>query len=560
MADAAKTQWCEPCGRVGENQQAHSWCSDCSEPLCGECLKFHPKGKSTANHKTIPILKAEKLAVLNIPDTCHIHEEQKLSLFCIQHDQICCAFCLRESHSTCKDVKSIEQASKGVKMGTAIDDVQHRISEFSFMIGKILDVYKNNLSSISDQKDKYKDKIKNIRKEFNTYLDEIEQVIDSKTDPCDKECISEIEKKIKDLTTRKNKLESRQTAIETLTEHASETKIFAAVKTIDLILIEEEVFLSKMQEKLTTYALLSSPCDLMEKIKPILATLSEIRIEQIKTTVQNPLNVQQVQAYKMQQKRPSLMSKISCSQMKMTRIGRACFTIDNHIVFCGNQILLYDITNSSVQSVRESNVLGYTSTNITSDMKNNVYASFAPVFIKTIDMKNLKEGTLIHNSKDGVSDCHNFTCLKAKNDLIYSNYNQDIVSFNEKRSVMKVLKTKVNPAFMCVSKDGGIFISEKNTIKHITESGSYDNIPTKMESGDNITGIDVNEQGQLYACICGNEVGSIVRINTTTGYREPVLENLVTPCDIAFHPDPTKNMFLVMTDHGKECSVYQFAT
>lgn len=238
----ANIQWCEPCGRVGENQQAHSWCSDCSEPICGECLKFHQRGKTTANHKTIPILKAEKLgsAVLNIPETCHIHEDQSLSFFCVHHDQICCAFCLRESHNTCKDVKSVENASKGVKMGTAIDDLQRRILESSLMIGKILDVYKNNLNSISDQKAEYKGKIRNFRKELNKFLDELEQEIDkiTKFDACDKECRAKIEKNKKDLTTRKNKFESRQSAIETLTEHASETRIFAAIKTIDLLQIE----------------------------------------------------------------------------------------------------------------------------------------------------------------------------------------------------------------------------------------------------------------------------------------------------------------------------------
>lgn len=77
------------------------------------------------------------------------------------------------------------------------------------MIGKILDEYKNNLSSLSGQTDEYKGKIKIFRKELNTYLDALEQEIDTKIDACDKECTSEVEKKIKVLTTRKEKSESR---------------------------------------------------------------------------------------------------------------------------------------------------------------------------------------------------------------------------------------------------------------------------------------------------------------------------------------------------------------
>lgn len=49
--------------------------------------------------------------------------------------------------------------------------------------------------------------------------------------------------------------------------------------------------------------------------------------------------------------------------------------------------------------------------------------------------------------------------------------------------------------------------------------------------------------------------GAVEQINTTTGYREPVLENLFKPRNIAFHP--TKNMFLVITEYGQKCLVYQ---
>lgn len=553
MAGASNIQWCEPCGREGENQQAHSWCSDCSEPLCGECLKFHRKGKTTANHKTIPILQAEKLgsSVLNIPDICHIHDDQKLSLFCVQHDTICCAFCLRESHNTCKDVKSIEKASKGVKMGTAIDDVQHRISECSFMISKILDEYKNNLSSLSDQKDEYKGKITNFRKELNLFLDTLEQEIDTKFDAFDMECTSEIEKKIKDLTTIKKKSESRQTDIETLKEHASETKLFAAIKTIDLLQCEEEQFLSKFQEGLVAYKLRFPLVNFIEKIKPILATLSEIQIERIKTTVQNPKKVQQVRVYKMQQGNPSFLQKISCSTLRMTSFHAACFTTDNRIVFTGTPICVYDMSSSGVETI-PSRLMAI---DITCDSKNNIYGAFGPISINKIDIENMElEASCEINIKRKQNDSR-YTCIGANDDILYSNYNDKIILFNPRGTIVKSLETRLKPSFMCVDYSGGIFISDRISIIYITESGSHNQIPVKMKTGDDITGLGIDKQGQLYACISNNMKGSVVRINTTTGYEEPILENLVFPRDITFHP--TKNMFLIITDKGDECSVYE---
>ncbi|CAC5401356.1 unnamed protein product [Mytilus coruscus] len=551
MAGASNIKWCEPCSRDGENQPADSWCSDCNEPLCVECAKFHRKGKITANHKTIPILEAEKLdsTILDISESCHIHDDQTLSFFCVQHDTICCAFCLRESHNACKNVQSIENASKGVKMGTAIDDLQRRISDFSLIVGRIVEIYRKNLNSISEKKKELKETFRNVQKDLNTYLDDLERVIDNNLNDCDKECKDEIEKNIKDLTTRKSRSDSWQTAIEMLTEHASETRIFAAVKTIDNLQVKEETFLSKMQENLTAFELRSPPCDFMEKIKPILITLSEVKIEKIKITVQLPINVQQVQAYKFQQEKALLVQKISCSLLKMPTLSKNCFTVDDRIVCSGQPIHVYDMTRSSVKTVKVS----FISTDVTCDLKNNIYASFPSVGISHIDTMKSREGFRRMNkimSKSG-----EYQWVKLHNDLIYSNTSEGIVLLNKEGTVVKTVICTITPTFVCLEKCGGIYISNGKSIIHITESGEHNEIPTNLKTEYTITGMDVDRQRQLYACICNDEEGSVVRINTTTGYKEPILGDLVTPSYIAFHP--TKNMFLVTTDYGKECSVYQ---
>ncbi|XP_052065133.1 uncharacterized protein LOC127704933 [Mytilus californianus] len=433
-------------------------------------------------------------------------------------------------------------------MGTAIDDLQHRMSEFSLMIGKILNVYENNLSSISDQRDEYKEKIRNVRKELNTYLDELEQEIDTKFDTCNEECKGEIKKHIKDLTARKNKSESWQTAIETLTEHTSETRIFAAIKTIDLLQVEEEMFLSKFQEGLVEYNLRSSPFEFIEKIKPILATLSKLKVEKIKTTVQHPLNVQQVHAYKVQQGKHQLLQNIRCSQLEMKVLNKASFTMNNQIVFNGSPFRVYDITSSNVHTIN----VGYSSSDVTCNVTNDVYASFPPIGVYNIDIKNLKEGPRINKE---TSTENAYRRVKVNNALIYSNVENAIVLLSQDGTVVKTLQCKITLLFICVDNRGGMFISDGKSIIHMTETGSHKEIPTNMKSDHEIRGLDVSEQGQLYACICHNEKGSVVQINTTTGYREPVLENLVTPRHISFHP--TKNIFLIITDKSKECSVYQ---
>lgn len=437
---------------------------------------------------------------------------------------------------------------KGRENGISIEDLKRRTSNFSLVIGKIVEAYKNNLKLLTVQKDGCKEKLINIRKELIGFLDELEQVIEKKGDALEKECKDKIEQNIKDLTTRKNKSESWQTAIKTFVDHASETRILAAVKTLDRLQGEEESFLDNFQENLTEYEIRSSSFDFTGKIKPILTKISAIKIEKIKTRVQEPIDNQQVQPYHFQQGKVRLYQKISCSQHRMTRIYSACFTADNRIVFSGHFLLnIYDIASASVQSIQ----MKYCPQDITCDLKNDTYASFPAVGLCKFNKENFTED---HWSTQ-TSGC--FNCVKVTNDKIYSNINsREVVVLNKDQRIVKSLKTKIRLEFMCLADHNGIYISDGKSIKHLTESGSISRIPYTLKRDNDITGLDLDQQGQLFVCVSNKEVGSIVRINTVTGYKEPaVLEHLVTPKNIAFHP--TKYTFLVITDHGKECSVYE---
>lgn len=544
MTGASTMKFCKPCGREGEDKRAHSWCNDCSEPLCKKCLKYHRKGKTTEKHKTIPYLNRFYSSVFEIPTKCHTHNYKKFSIYCIHHDQIGCASCLQDLHIECEEVISIKKASQSLTT-PAIVDLQRRILDCSLIISKIIEVYQKNLSSISEQKNKYREKVSKVRKDLNTCLDELEQNVDRKLDDCDTICKDEIEKSIKDLATRKSKSESWHTAIEKLTENENDkSRIFAAIKTIDHLQVEEESFLSKFQEDLVAYELFSSPFDFIETIESMLATIANIKIEKIKTTVQQSSNTQQIDTY-IQQGKIHLLHKISSSKLEMIAFGKACLTMDNRIVFVEYQLRVYDISSSSVHTIQLKSVW---SSDITCDLKNNVYVSFPGDGIYNIDIMNLNEGYRINTKQGGYQQ------VKHKNGLLYTNWNDKIVLFNQQKTIVKTLECIFKPVFMCVENCDGIYISDGKSIIRMTETGSHNIIPTIMEMGEAITGLDVDGQGQLYACIYTDEVGTVVRINTTTGYREPVLENLVTPCYIAFHP--TKNMFLVITDRGKECSVY----
>lgn len=94
------------------------------------------------------------------------------------------------------------------------------------------------------------------------------------------------------------------------------------------------------------------------------------------------------------------------------------------------------------------------------------------------------------------------------NVLIYLNVENAIVLYYKNGTFVKTLQCKIDMLFLCVDYRGGMFISNDKSIIHIPESGSHNahnEIPVKMKTDDKITGLDVDEQGRLYGCICNNK-------------------------------------------------------
>ncbi|CAC5426467.1 unnamed protein product [Mytilus coruscus] len=119
---------CARCQRDGDNTSAGFWCTDCGELVCNACTKFHKK--LTPPHTIVHIDQVQNLSstLLELSRKCEYHPDQKIVLFCCQHDRVLCDSCgMTESHQNCKSIVSIEKAAKGVKNGAAVFDMEKRM-------------------------------------------------------------------------------------------------------------------------------------------------------------------------------------------------------------------------------------------------------------------------------------------------------------------------------------------------------------------------------------------------------------------------------------------------
>ena len=118
-----------------------------------------------------------RLILETISTTWDRHSYQQLSLFCTDHDEICCPTCAYIQHSTlCKKI-SVEKASKNVRSGAAIEDLKSRMTDTVGIIRELAKHAKETKATITTKQGEITKEISEIRKTVDQHLKKLEHDI-----------------------------------------------------------------------------------------------------------------------------------------------------------------------------------------------------------------------------------------------------------------------------------------------------------------------------------------------------------------------------------------------
>lgn len=164
---------CEPCGFDGLSKSAHSWCNDCGEGFCDECVKDHKRTKILRSHHLISITDYLKSTELFFDENCEHHKEP-YEFFCSQHNSILCLKFLQEHHSKCKICK-LSEAAKGSKTSTALADLENEIQSTSQTFAEYQEKEDKFNTDLKQQEKNVRDEVNSIRRKINNHLDQLQE-------------------------------------------------------------------------------------------------------------------------------------------------------------------------------------------------------------------------------------------------------------------------------------------------------------------------------------------------------------------------------------------------
>lgn len=113
---------CDSCTKNKKKSFANVRCTECNDNLCENCNKLIHRVKELALHTIVDSLGNQSEETQSDFETCVVHAGNRIEVYCFDHDQLGCRFCLTNEHKDCKAVLALvigEKIKKELETPTA---------------------------------------------------------------------------------------------------------------------------------------------------------------------------------------------------------------------------------------------------------------------------------------------------------------------------------------------------------------------------------------------------------------------------------------------------------
>ncbi|CAG2241991.1 unnamed protein product [Mytilus edulis] len=247
-------KYCEPCTARGKTPTAYQWCTECEEALCSECTEAHKVQKMSRSHHLVEIGKIPNK--INLSYNCSKHQHLPFDYFCVDHDVICCKECLPKDHRACKNVTSIDIASKNSKQSQSFLDYNEQLSFISDALEKLKKIGKENSSRIELEESKIRKEIAKAKEKVIKRLESLEKSLLKQLSELKDKDMTGIQRQEKDIGELVTSTKARKEALEFIRDNGSEKQAFITIHSSKPILDDIENKVKQLTESFVDTSLM----------------------------------------------------------------------------------------------------------------------------------------------------------------------------------------------------------------------------------------------------------------------------------------------------------------
>ncbi|KAI8503920.1 hypothetical protein Bbelb_179880 [Branchiostoma belcheri] len=222
------------CGSCEAKSGAESFCTECGDFLCDECVAIHRRIKHFKGHQVIGVeqLRSAESEAVNIKPRplppCRLHSQETLKLFCVDCSEAICQLCTVLSHKEHKYEYFADTAVKAKgEIGALLAKAEKKVGDLK-NAGQQAHAQKTQLEkNVTETVEKIKRKAEETRRQLVALVNEQEADLLNSVNTVSQTRSKEFSTAIEEIETATVALESAAEFGRNIVEHGSEFEIMA---------------------------------------------------------------------------------------------------------------------------------------------------------------------------------------------------------------------------------------------------------------------------------------------------------------------------------------------
>ncbi|CAC5413787.1 unnamed protein product [Mytilus coruscus] len=277
---AASGRLCDICETRDITVFATDWCPECEQSLCESCKSHHSAFKSSKTHETISFESFDKLppSVKEIRNDCYEHEA-RFEYYCNPHEVPCCVECINTTHAECRHLTPMHKVVEHFKASNALSDFEQTLSDLINNLNSLIKGRFDNLSLLSNEKDKCLKEIADTKLKVIAHLDNLEIKLKTEVEMLHGEHLHAIEETIKEFELLKTDVAKMQEEAHIIKQYASDFQLFVAFRELEHTVKNLETDMHLLIKKDSAKQIsISFSSTIVQSIETVLPSLGNVNV------------------------------------------------------------------------------------------------------------------------------------------------------------------------------------------------------------------------------------------------------------------------------------------
>lgn len=277
------TQSCGSCSDRGVATEAVSYCHDCEDFQCGECVDNHSKIKVLTRHKIAPIEHVTSGSQMSDSfdkhNICLVHQNEDIRFYCANHDAILCSNCVIEGHKACDILSDFEDIGMKLRNDDQTDKLGDNLKSLQKALNDMVEAVRANNYGIKRETEDIPRKIQSIK----TKVLRLFQYLEERTEKKIQNFQDEYGKKNTEKAFKCKQLivaiAGSSASLDTVIEHGSNPQLFLAFQKLKAQLQEYDEMVKAEKESLSCSSIQLNIDDALTTIVTATDQLGEVFIK-----------------------------------------------------------------------------------------------------------------------------------------------------------------------------------------------------------------------------------------------------------------------------------------